>query len=103
MSAPIIILQLAERVTEGKILTWFKSVGDEVMESDNLFEVETDKVALEVQSSVAGRLTQICAGTGIIARIGDVVAFVGEQATSGQADKVLEHEKVKTSALRSPL
>ena len=56
--------QLGETVAEGKILNWFKSVGDEVKEGDNLFEVETDKVTLEVQSIVAGRLSEIRVGAG---------------------------------------
>ena len=51
--------QLGETVAEGKILAWFKPVGDEVKEGDNLFEVETDKVTMEVQSIVAGRLGEI--------------------------------------------
>ena len=56
--------QLGETVAEGKILSWFKSVGDEVKEGDNLFEVETDKVTLEVQSIVSGRLSEIRVGVG---------------------------------------
>ena len=58
--------QLGETVAEGKILAWFKSVGDEVKEGDNLFEVETDKVTLEVQSVVAGRLDEIRVGAGVV-------------------------------------
>ncbi len=45
--------QLGETVAEGKVLAWFKSVGDEIKEGDNLFEVETDKVTMEVQAIVA--------------------------------------------------
>ena len=48
MSQIVIMPQLGETVAEGKILAWFKSVGDEVKEGDNLFEVETDKVTIEV-------------------------------------------------------
>ena len=56
MTNTVIMPQLGETVAEGKILKWFKSVGDDVKEGDNLFEVETDKVTLEVQSIVSGRL-----------------------------------------------
>ena len=55
MAETVIMPQLGETVAEGKILEWFKSVGDEVKEGDNLFEVETDKVTLEVQSILSGR------------------------------------------------
>ena len=56
MSATIIMPQLGETVAEGKILTWFKSVGDDVKLGDKLFEVETDKVTVEVEATVAGNL-----------------------------------------------
>ena len=65
MTSTIIMPQLGETVAEGKILAWFKSVGDEIKEGDNLFEVETDKVTIEVQAIVAGRLSEIRVGAGV--------------------------------------
>ena len=65
MASTIIMPQLGETVAEGKILAWFKSVGDEIKEGDNLFEVETDKVTIEVQAIVAGRLSEIRVGSGV--------------------------------------
>lgn len=82
MSAVIIMPQLGETVAEGKILAWFKSVGDAVAAGDNLFEVETDKVTVEVQSIVAGRLSEIRVEAGAIAKVGEVVAVVGDGATA---------------------
>jgi pyruvate/2-oxoglutarate dehydrogenase complex dihydrolipoamide acyltransferase (E2) component len=78
MSSTIIMPQLGETVAEGKILVWFKSVGDEIKEGDNLFEVETDKVTMEVQAIVAGRLSEIRVGPGLIAKVGEVVAVIGD-------------------------
>ena len=43
--------QLGETVAEGKITKWFKSAGDAVKPGDNLFEIETDKVSMEVPST----------------------------------------------------
>ena len=74
--------QLGETVAEGKILAWFKSVGDEIKEGDDLFEVETDKVTIEVQAIVAGRLSEIRVGAGATAKVGEVVAVVGDCATA---------------------
>jgi pyruvate/2-oxoglutarate dehydrogenase complex dihydrolipoamide acyltransferase (E2) component len=76
MSDPVLMPQLGETVAEGKILTWFKSIGDEVKEGDNLFEVETDKVTIEVQAVVAGRLTEIRVGSGSVAKVGEAVAII---------------------------
>src|SRR6185312_3634685 len=78
MASTIIMPQLGETVAEGKILAWFKSVGDEIKEGDNLFEVETDKVTIEVQATVAGRLSEIRVGPGATARVGEVLAIVGD-------------------------
>jgi pyruvate/2-oxoglutarate dehydrogenase complex dihydrolipoamide acyltransferase (E2) component len=82
MTSTIIMPQLGETVAEGKILTWFKSVGDEIREGDNLFEVETDKVTMEVQAIVAGRLSEIRVRPGASAKVGDVLAVVGDDATT---------------------
>src|SRR5882757_504465 len=78
MSSTIIMPQLGETVAEGKILAWFKSVGDEIKEGDNLFEVETDKVTMEVQAIVGGRLSEIRVGPGVTAKVGEVVAVIGD-------------------------
>jgi pyruvate/2-oxoglutarate dehydrogenase complex dihydrolipoamide acyltransferase (E2) component len=80
MSNTIIMPQLGETVAEGKILTWFKAVGDEIKIGDRLFEVETDKVTIEVESVVAGKLTDIRTGNGVVAKAGAVVAVVGGEA-----------------------
>ena len=77
MSETIIMPQLGETVAEGKILHWFKAVGDDVKVGDKLFEVETDKVTVEVEAIVAGKLTEIRTGNGATAKIGATVAVIG--------------------------
>ncbi len=74
----VIMPQLGETVAEGKILTWFKKVGDEVKEGDNIFEVETDKVTVDVQAIAAGKLTEIRVGTSTVAKVGTTVAVIGD-------------------------
>jgi len=96
MSATVVMPQLGETVAEGKILTWFKSVGDEIREGENLFEVETDKVTIDVQAVVSGRLSEIRVGAGSVAKVGDVVAVVG----SAIADRVAATNMTKLSAER---
>jgi pyruvate/2-oxoglutarate dehydrogenase complex dihydrolipoamide acyltransferase (E2) component len=102
MSDPVLMPQLGETVAEGKILTWFKSIGDEIKEGDNLFEVETDKVTIEVQAVVAGRLTEIRVGSGSVAKVGEVVAVI---ATDEKAPTLVQTELTaprKAEAWRSP-
>jgi pyruvate/2-oxoglutarate dehydrogenase complex dihydrolipoamide acyltransferase (E2) component len=82
MAQTIIMPQLGETVAEGKILEWFKAVGDDVKIGDRLFEVETDKVTIEVESVVAGKLTEIKTGNGVVAKAGAVVAVLGGEAAA---------------------
>ncbi|MGB4907180.1 MAG: biotin/lipoyl-containing protein, partial [Tabrizicola sp.] len=80
MATPIIMPQLGETVAEGKILTWFVKVGDVIGQGDRLFEVETDKVTVEVEATVAGALSEIRVGEGGVAKVGAVVAVIGGEA-----------------------
>lgn len=82
MSDTIIMPQLGETVAEGKILTWFKSVGEDVKLGDKLFEVETDKVTIEVEAVSAGKLSEIRVGQGQTAKVGTVVAVLGGAAAA---------------------
>ena len=52
----VLMPQLGETVAEGKITKWFVAAGATVKPGDNLFEIETDKVSMEVPSITAGVL-----------------------------------------------
>ena len=81
----ILMPQLGETVTEGKITKWFKAAGDAVKPGDNLFEIETDKTSMEVPATSAGTLSDIRFQVGEVAKVGAVVAIVsgaGEVAQS---------------------
>jgi pyruvate dehydrogenase E2 component (dihydrolipoamide acetyltransferase) len=73
----VLMPQLGETVAEGKITTWFKSVGDKVEPGDNLFEIETDKVSMEVPSIASGVISEIRVQAGEVAPVGAVVAVLG--------------------------
>jgi pyruvate dehydrogenase E2 component (dihydrolipoamide acetyltransferase) len=72
----ILMPQLGETVAEGKITTWFKAIGDAVKPGDNLFEIETDKVSMEVPATAAGVLQEIRVGVGEVAPVGAIVAVL---------------------------
>src|SRR5438132_5424334 len=74
----VLMPQLGETVAEGKITKWFKSAGDAVQPGDNLFEIETDKVSMEVPATAAGVLAEIRVGAGEVAPVGAVVAVVDD-------------------------
>ncbi len=72
----VLMPQLGETVAEGKITQWFKSAGDAIKPGDNLFEIETDKVSMEVPATSAGVLQEIRVAAGEVAPVGAVVAVV---------------------------
>src|SRR6478672_7181270 len=81
----VLMPQLGETVAEGKITKWFKSAGDAVKPGDNLFEIETDKVSMEVPATEAGVLAEIRVGAGEVAPVGAVVAVIaGEGAAKAE-------------------
>ncbi|HEX4043210.1 MAG TPA: dihydrolipoamide acetyltransferase family protein [Xanthobacteraceae bacterium] len=81
----ILMPQLGETVAEGKITKWFKAAGDAVQPGDNLFEIETDKVSMEVPSTTAGVLSEIRITVGEVAPVGAVVGVI---AGTGETAKV---------------
>ena len=101
----IIMPQLGETVAEGKILNWFKAVGDDVKIGDRLFEVETDKVTVEVEAIVAGKLTEIRTGNGATAKIGATVAVLGGEhvlATSASMPVAVQNTKPQSTPVPVP-
>src|SRR5262245_56182214 len=79
----VLMPQLGETVAEGKITKWFKSAGDAVKPGDNLFEIETDKVSMEVPSTTTGVLAEIRVAEGEVVPVGVVVAVIADGTGSG--------------------
>ena len=86
----ILMPQLGETVTEGKITVWFKSVGDTIAAGDNLFEIETDKVSMEVPATSAGVLQEIRVRQGEVAPVSAVVAVISSRAAKPIAPLTLD-------------
>jgi len=74
----VLMPQLGETVAEGKITKWFKSAGEQVKPGDNLFEIETDKVSMEVPSTTTGVLAEIRVPEGDVAPVGAIVAVIAD-------------------------
>lgn len=76
----VLMPQLGETVAEGKVTSWFKAVGDTVKAGENLFEIETDKVSMEIQAIAGGVLTEIRVPVGDVVPVGAVVAVIGDRS-----------------------
>ena len=76
---------LSDTMTEGKIITWNKKVGDKVKSDDVLADVETDKATMEVNGYVDGTLLYIGVPAGQAAKINQIIAIVGKEGEDFQA------------------
>ncbi|MGI8462177.1 MAG: dihydrolipoamide acetyltransferase family protein [Solirubrobacterales bacterium] len=71
--------RLSDSMEEGTVLSWMKSLGDEVSVGEELVEIETDKANMVYESDTAGTLIEIVADEGDTLPIGEVIARVGEK------------------------
>ena len=81
----VLMPQLGETVAEGKVTRWFKAVGDKVAHGENLCEIETDKVTVEVPAIVAGVLQSIGVAEGTVAPVGAVLAVISDGSAASAA------------------
>ena len=72
--------QLSESVSEATLLTWHKHVGEAVSEGENLIDIETDKVVLELPASKSGVLTKIIKGDGEQVTSNELIAQIDTDA-----------------------
>ena len=72
----VIMPQLGETVEEGTVAVWHKKEGDRVAIDELLVEIETDKVATEVPSLVAGTLSKILVEAGETVKVGTPLAII---------------------------
>ncbi|ALU90161.1 dihydrolipoamide succinyltransferase component of 2-oxoglutarate dehydrogenase complex protein [Herbaspirillum rubrisubalbicans M1] len=74
--------QLSESVAEATLLQWHKKVGEPVARDENLIDIETDKVVLELPSPDAGVITQIIKADGTTVVAGEVIAILDTDASA---------------------
>jgi 2-oxoglutarate dehydrogenase E2 component (dihydrolipoamide succinyltransferase) len=85
MATEIKVPVLGESVTEGTIAEWFKQPGEAVAADEAICSLETDKVAVDVPSPVAGVMSQHLVTVGDTVEVGAVIAIIEAGATAGAA------------------
>jgi 2-oxoglutarate dehydrogenase E2 component (dihydrolipoamide succinyltransferase) len=78
MSIEVKVPQLPESVTDATLVSWHKKPGDVVNRDENLVDLETDKVVLEVPAPSAGVLKEIKVANGATVTAGQILAVVEE-------------------------
>ncbi|MEB2353485.1 MAG: dihydrolipoamide succinyltransferase, partial [Burkholderiaceae bacterium] len=77
--------QLSESVAEATLLQWHRKAGEAVARDENLIDIETDKVVLELPAPAAGVLAQVIKGDGSTVVAGEVIATIDTGARAAAA------------------
>ena len=89
MSIEVKVPELPESISEATVGSWHKQQGDAVERDENIVDLETDKVMLEVPAEAGGKLAEIRAKEGDTVKAGDVLAILeaGASADSSSDDE----------------
>src|SRR6188508_384543 len=82
MRVEVRVPQLPESVAEATLVNWHKKIGEPVSRDENLVDVETDKVVLELPAPVAGVLAEIRKGDGATVAGQEVIAVLDSDASA---------------------
>ncbi|MCC2970478.1 2-oxoglutarate dehydrogenase complex dihydrolipoyllysine-residue succinyltransferase [Massilia sp. IC2-476] len=74
--------QLSESVAEATLLSWHKKVGEKVSRDENMIDIETDKVVLELPAPSEGVIVQLLKADGATVVSGEVIAIVDTEASA---------------------
>ena len=80
MRIEVKVPQLSESVAEATLVSWHKKEGEAVARDENLIDIETDKVVLELPAPGAGVLVKIIKGNGDLVTSGEVIATIDTDA-----------------------
>jgi 2-oxoglutarate dehydrogenase E2 component (dihydrolipoamide succinyltransferase) len=93
---------LPESVTEGTLGEWHKKVGDSVAVDENVVDLETDKVVLEIVATNAGILQSIAFETGDTVKNEDVLGVINTDVPATAEAQVSESKDTSGSQKASP-
>ena len=82
MTTEIRVPQLPESVADATLVAWHKQPGDAIRRDENLADLETDKVVLEVPAPTTGVMREIRVQSGAVVKSGEVLAVIEEGASA---------------------
>ena len=97
MSIEIKVPPLPESVSDATLVAWHKSAGEAVSRDENLVDLETDKVVLEVPAPMSGTIAKIVVENGATVEAGDVLAILDE----GDSAEAAPIKEAKASAAKA--
>ena len=101
MNTDVTVPTLPESVSDATLVAWHKKPGENVRKDENLVDLETDKVVLEVPAPEDGILVKVNHSSGAIVNSGDILAVI-QQGAAGtspvQAEQIIEDPTTAQSA-----
>lgn len=94
--------QLSESVAEATLVAWHKNAGEAVSRDENLIDIETDKVVLELPAPATGVLTEIIKQNGDTVVAGELIARIDTEATASTASFTPVAAREATVAAATP-
>lgn len=89
----------SESVTEGTLISWLKKQGEYVERGENLIDIETDKVVLELPAPQSGILAEIVKNDGTVVTSGEIIARIDSAAKDSKAaSRQPETDEAKASS-----
>lgn len=106
MTTEIKVPSLPESVADATVVTWHKKVGDNVKRDENLVDLETDKVVLEVPAPEDGVIEKIIKNIGSVVKANEILATIkaGKTAeTKATSTKEASKETIKQASVPSDM
>ncbi|MGR8979579.1 MAG: 2-oxoglutarate dehydrogenase complex dihydrolipoyllysine-residue succinyltransferase [Gammaproteobacteria bacterium] len=95
MSIDVLVPDLPESVADATLIAWHKKEGDRVAKFENLVDLETDKVVLEVPAPESGVLGKILKEDGTVVTAGEILAVIEAQSETAQATPELQPKEAQ--------
>ncbi|MBN2849147.1 MAG: hypothetical protein JXK92_00690, partial [Erysipelotrichaceae bacterium] len=108
MAKEVLLPKLSSTMDQGHVTQWFKNVGDPVKVGDVVFEVMTDKIAIEVEAYDSGFLIGRYVEVGEVVPVNTVIAHIGkadetvEKPSKNQTKQVVVSQPVEPTVVESP-
>ena len=92
---------LPESIADATVSTWHKKAGDSVKRDENIVDLETDKVMLEVPAPADGVIKEIIKTTGSTVKAQEVIAVIDTAGAAKQPEKVAEKAAVTAAPAKA--
>src|SRR5690606_8057147 len=104
MAVEVILPKVDMDMETGRISRWYAKDGDTVTKGQLLFEIETDKAAMEVDAPASGIIAYISAAEGTVVPVGQAVAWIYEEGEERHGKPaVVAEEPVVTAPVNAAI